>query len=177
MRPPPPSAGRRVDRTFVFIDLSGFTALTNHEGDDRAVAELAIFRWAVREVAGGHGVRIAKWLGDGAMLVGVDESETVSALVALEGHLAEQSMALPLRGGVAGGPTLLFEGDDYIGPAVNLAARLCDEASDHELLATSDLAARVGASGAPGRSVEIRGFDDPVAIVDLADKLRPAPFA
>src|SRR5690606_18311987 len=35
---------------------------------------------------------------------------------------------LPVRAGVAAGACLLFEGDDYIGRPVNLAARLSDTA-------------------------------------------------
>ena len=41
---------------------------------------------------------------------------------------------LTLRAGIATGYALLFEGDDYIGSAVNMAARLCDIAGDYEVL-------------------------------------------
>ena len=40
---------------------------------------------------------------------------------------------------MARGPVILFEGDDYIGTAVNLAARLCDIAAPHEVLATPSI--------------------------------------
>ena len=56
----------RVERSFAFVDLSGFTRYTDVQGDDEAVDILSAFRAVVRGVASTHGVRIAKWLGDGA---------------------------------------------------------------------------------------------------------------
>ena len=58
----------RVERCFAFVDLSGFTAFTEHYGDEQTVVVLASFRTRVREVAARRGVRVTKWLGDGAML-------------------------------------------------------------------------------------------------------------
>ena len=58
----------RVPRTFVFVDLSGFTNYTAAFGDDAAGRILSTFRAIVREVASERGVRIAKWLGDGCMV-------------------------------------------------------------------------------------------------------------
>ena len=40
-----------------------------------------------------------------------------------------------MRVGVATGEALLFEGDDYIGEPVNLAAKLCAAAAPGEILA------------------------------------------
>ena len=61
----------RFDRTFAFIDLSGFTRFTDLMGDKAALEEINTFRAIVREIASRKGIRIAKWLGDGAMLVAV----------------------------------------------------------------------------------------------------------
>ena len=69
----------RVRRTFAFLDLSGFTALTESEGDEHAVAVLAVFRAALRDICSRRAVRIAKWLGDGAMLVSVETMPLVAA--------------------------------------------------------------------------------------------------
>jgi class 3 adenylate cyclase len=44
---------------------------------------------------------------------------------------------------MSSGAVILFEGDDYIGGPVNLAARLCDAAGPHELLASAELAGSV----------------------------------
>src|SRR3954470_1248682 len=113
----------RVTRTFAFVDLCGFTGLTDEQGDEDAVEHLARFRAAAREICSRRGVRIAKWLGDGAMLVGVDPAPLVAAVLELEFCFAERDTPLALHAGLATGDTILFEGDDYIGRAVNLAAR------------------------------------------------------
>jgi class 3 adenylate cyclase len=75
------SSSHRVRRTFGFLDLCGFTAYSNTRGDESAVAQLAAFRAIVRSVGSATGVRIAKWLGDGAMLVGLEPPALVSAVL------------------------------------------------------------------------------------------------
>ena len=127
----------RVRRAFGFIDLCGFTSLTSAHGDEEAVTHLGAFRLAVRETCSRRGVRVAKWLGDGAMLVCVEEAPLVAAVLELEHRISGSSLAL--RAGVTVGDVILFEGDDYIGNAVNLAARLCDMASPHEVLASCEM--------------------------------------
>ena len=62
----------RVRRYFAFVDLCGFTRFTEVHGDEEAVAVLTGFRTLVRFIASEHGVRVAKWLGDGAMFVSTD---------------------------------------------------------------------------------------------------------
>src|SRR5512144_265053 len=104
----------RVPRTFVFVDLTGFTNYTAACGDDAAGAILAIFRSIVREVASNRGVRIAKWLGDGCMMVAVDQEDGISASLELEVEAVAACAPLSVRVGVASGYALLFEGDDYI---------------------------------------------------------------
>jgi class 3 adenylate cyclase len=135
----------RVERTFAFVDLCGFTHFTSTHGDERAVDVLTRFRAAVRAIGSSHGVRVAKWLGDGAMFVSTTEDALVESILDLAGRVDEEGVRLPLRGGLAGGAVILFEGDDYIGGPVNLAARLCDAARPRELLAVASLAGVVPA--------------------------------
>jgi adenylate cyclase len=130
----PPTGGPiELERTFAFIDICGFTALTERHGPRRAVRALEVFRSLVKEVAGRRGTRVAKWLGDGVLLVGVKPGPIVATVAELTGRF--ESFAIDLRAGVASGTALLFDGDDYIGRPVNLASRLCDEADPGELLA------------------------------------------
>lgn len=159
----------RVIRTFAFIDLSGFTALTEKEGDAEAVQVLARFRQAVRQVSSERAVRVAKWLGDGAMLVGVDREALVEAIVAIETLISDGIADLPLRAGIASGPVILFEGDDYIGSAVNIAARLCDLAEPGHVLAPASIVsdALVNTQVEPLGEVEIRGLQAPIEVVRL----------
>jgi class 3 adenylate cyclase len=127
----------RVERSFAFIDLSGFTSYTDEFGDERAVEVLSLFRAAVRAAASDQAVRVAKWLGDGAMLVGVEHPHLLTAVLDL---IHKTGLPLPLRAGVSVGDVILIDGEDYTGGPVNLAARLCDAARPHELLATPEAA-------------------------------------
>lgn len=125
-----------VRRTFCFVDLSGFTAYTREHGPHEAVAMLGDFRRVTRSVAAKRGVRVAKWLGDGAMLV----STNAAAALALGAHLIHHfiNRGIQVRVGAATGEALLFEGDDYVGEPVNLAAKLCAAAPPGEIYAVTD---------------------------------------
>lgn len=124
----------RVRRHFAFVDLSGFTALTDGEGDERAVSVLSSFRSLVRDVCSRRGVRIAKWLGDGAMLVGVEAKPLLAAILEVERGVGTAMLPVSVRCGATSGEVILLEGDDYIGHAVNIAARLCDLATGGAVL-------------------------------------------
>jgi class 3 adenylate cyclase len=125
-----------VTRTFCFVDLSGFTAYTRAKGPHAAVRLLSEFRRITRNVASKRGVRVAKWLGDGVMVVGTDPMPTVAFGAHLVHHFRDSG--LRVRVGIATGIALLFEGDDYIGEPVNLAAKLCSAAESGEMLAITD---------------------------------------
>jgi class 3 adenylate cyclase len=123
-----------VDRTFAFVDLCGFTAFTEANGSTVATQMLAAFRAATRDISSRRGVRIAKWLGDGCMIVGVEAQPVLEAVIETEERTVRGPSQLALRFGVTYGKAILFEGDDYIGSVVNLAKRLCDAAQPHEIL-------------------------------------------
>jgi class 3 adenylate cyclase len=132
----------RVERCFAFVDLCGFTAFAEHFGDERTVVMLAGFRTRIREIAARRGVRVTKWLGDGAMLSSVDTQGVVAMVLELD---STNPAALPLeiRAGLARGPVIMFEGDDYIGRATNVASRLCDLATPGQVLATREVVSHV----------------------------------
>lgn len=121
-----------VTRGFVFVDLCGFTSYTDESGVPAALDTLTAFRSQLRVLAARRGVRVAKWLGDGALVVGVHEANLVAFALDIVHRGAGD---LDLRAGVAAGPVLMFDGDDYVGRHVNLASRLCDNANPGEVLA------------------------------------------
>jgi len=164
----------RVQRAFAFVDVAGFSSLTARHGDQQAVELLGRFRTLVREVCSRRGVRIAKWLGDGAMLVGVDTTPLVGSVLELQYAASQRRLAMQLTCGVTCGSVLLLEGDDYIGHAVNVAARLCDLAGPTQILAVPDVAAALPpwATATSPTLVTLRGIDDPLEVVHL--DLRPA---
>ncbi|MDZ7732804.1 MAG: hypothetical protein U5R31_06505 [Acidimicrobiia bacterium] len=83
-------------------------------------------------MAARRGVRVGKWLGDGVMLVGLDAGPPAAARRPIARF---SDSGIDIHVGLAEGEVLLFEGDDYIGRPVNLAARLCDAAGPGEILA------------------------------------------
>jgi adenylate cyclase len=156
----------RVDRAFGFVDLCGFTEFTDRHDDGKVVVVLAALRTVLREAAARRGVRVVKWLGDGAMVSSTMSDALVALAVEIDIRMTEELPSLPVRVGLAHGPVIMFEGDDYIGRAVNLASRLCDRATAHEILATGAIAADRPAWVTAGRkgSTDIRGFQEPVDV-------------
>jgi class 3 adenylate cyclase len=153
----------RVERSFAFVDLCGFTSFTERFGDERTVVMLASFRTRVREIAARRGVRVTKWLGDGAMLSSGDTPAVVAMVLEL-GSTAPETMPLELRAGLAGGPVIMFEGDDYIGRATNVASRLCDAAAPGQVLATREVVSHAPRWVAVAESCAYtaQGFDRPL---------------
>ncbi len=162
----------RVHRSFAFVDVSGFTALTELEGDEHAVEVLTAFRSLLREICSRRGVRIAKWLGDGVMLVCVETPPLLATILELHfivGNVAGPAQSLSIRSGVTSGYVILMEGDDYIGHCVNVAARLCDLANAGEALASPsvmDYLPRWGLT-LSYRDVTLRGVEKPVEAASI----------
>lgn len=123
----------RVDRCFAFLDLCGFSTYTESNGDEEAVSVLAMMRSVVRRAAERRGVRVIKWLGDGVMLSSSTKGTVAAATLEIRHHLGGAS-PLRVRAGICRGDVIMFEGDDYIGAAVNVASRLCDLADPDQIL-------------------------------------------
>jgi adenylate cyclase len=159
----------RVRRTFAFVDLSGFTALTEAEGDERAVSVLAVFRSTLRVICSRRAVRIAKWLGDGAMLVSVESKPLVAATLETKFTADSWPEAVAVKCGITIGHVILLEGDDYIGHAVNVAARLCDLAVGHEVLAVASVVPELPpwATVETADEIEVRGLEHPIDVVRI----------
>jgi adenylate cyclase len=154
----------RVHRSFAFVDVSGFTALTEHEGDEHAVEVLTAFRALLREICARRGVRIAKWLGDGVMLVCVETPPLVASILELHHVVCVVSgpaQTVSIRSGITSGDVILMEGDDYIGHCVNVAARLCDLADAGEALADQSVMSHLPRWGVEQarRDVRLRGVE------------------
>lgn len=141
----------RVNRSFAFLDLCGFTTFVDTYGDLAALAELTTLRRILRVAALLHRTRVDKWLGDGALLVALD-LETMLEAVLAAGREHHGQGRLLLRGGVTAGPAILCD-DDYVGAVVNLAARLCDAAEPGTILVQS---AEDTGSDRPGTAAEPR---------------------
>ncbi len=122
--------------SFVFADLSGFGARTEAHGDADAADLVHEFEALVRRSLP-PSARLVKMVGDAAMIVTDDPCEAVC----LARGLMETAESLPgrpaLRIGVHAGDAIERDGD-YLGHAVNVAARVASEARPCEILVTDD---------------------------------------
>jgi adenylate cyclase len=148
-----------------FLDLTGYTALTEEQGD-QAAAELATnLAGLVQSGAARHGGRPVKWLGDGVMFHFVDPRE--ATLCALE--LVEEAPAAGMpsaRVGLHAGPVIFRDGD-YFGRTVNIAARIAARARPDEVLVSADVVALAGGDGIRYESigpVGLKGVSHPVVL-------------
>jgi class 3 adenylate cyclase len=162
----------RVHRSFAFVDVSGFTSLTEHDGDEHAVEVLTAFRSLLRDICARRGVRIAKWLGDGVMLVCVETQPLLAAILELHYVVCEVSgpvQTVSIRSGITSGDVILMEGDDYIGHCVNVAARLCDLALGGEALAVPSVMGALPRWGeaVTHKEISLRGVDQPVEAASI----------
>ena len=159
----------RFPRTIIFVDLSGFTEYIETRGDEAAVELLHRFRRIGRDLAAELGVRIDKFLGDGFMAIATDQNSGVIFAMELQRRFAERLGDLRLRIGMATGDIILFEGEDYIGDAPNLASRLCDEAARYGVLIPTEQARHLpeGITAEHVGEFMLRGFEHPIHVSRL----------
>jgi adenylate cyclase len=134
-----------TDHTFLFVDLVGFTALTDAEGDDRAAEVALTLHRRVRSMLDGYGAEEVKALGDGIMIRCGDPAAGIQLGLRIVGELDADPGIPAVRVGVHSGTAVGREGDWY-GRAVNVASRLCSVAPGGEVLvseATRDAAGRL----------------------------------
>jgi class 3 adenylate cyclase len=148
-----------------FLDLTGYTRLTEERGDEAAAETAAAFGRLVRSSAQQHGGRAVKWLGDGVMLYFPDPDEAVVSALELAERVPAAGLP-PAHTGIDAGPVILQDGD-YFGRTVNTAARIASRAGPGEVL-VSDAVVRSVKDGRVrfenvGR-VELKGLPHPVAL-------------
>jgi adenylate cyclase len=158
-----------VAATFAFVDLAGFTALTEAHGDADAVAIIRAFRERTLAVLGPDD-RLVKTIGDAVMLAFPKPDTAVTALrKLLEQELVHEDAVLLPRAGAHHGEALAVEGDFY-GAAVNLAARVAGQARGRQLLVTPPVAIAARDAGAVVThvgAVELRNVTQQVDIYDV----------
>jgi len=150
-----------------FLDLAGYTRLTEERGD-QAAAELAGTLTALVERSSrSHGGTPVKWLGDGVMLHFREPAAAVEASLAMVGQVPEAGLP-PAHVGVAAGPVVV-QGGDYFGRTVNLASRVAARAQSGQVLVTAPVAEGPtpdGVSYAEVGDLRLKGFADPVRVLE-----------
>jgi adenylate cyclase len=150
-----------------FLDLVGYTRLTEERGDDAAAALAEALAELVYRSAGEHGGVPVKWLGDGVMLHYREPAGAVLSALALVAQLPEAGLP-PAHAGVAAGPVVV-QGGDYFGRTVNLAARIAAQATAGQVLvsqAVADAAPPVGVRFRELGELRLKGIADPVRLLE-----------
>jgi adenylate cyclase len=120
-----------------FLDITGYTRLTEERGDAAAADLAARLATLVRRFAREHGGRPVKWLGDGVMFYFADPAPSVLAALEIVEGVASHQLP-PARVGIHAGPVVFQEGD-YFGRTVNVAARIAEYARPGEVLVSQDV--------------------------------------
>jgi adenylate cyclase len=160
--------------TVAFIDIAGFSAISDVYGDAAALEVLEIFEGMVRRALRGHPPPI-KWIGDEAMLSFPEPEAAIQALgTLLPACRAEPRLPL-IRAALNHGP-VIRRGEDLFGSTVNVAARLAALAAPGQLLATSPIAAAASTRGILVRELGARSLRSLAAEITLYEiELAPAP--
>lgn len=151
-----------------FLDLSGFTRLTDEAGDDEAVGLATALSDLVRTVPAEFGGTAVKLLGDGVMFHFPDPAPALDCAVRLVAEVERRGLP-PARVGIHAGPVVFRDGD-YFGRTVNVAARITDYARPHEILVSDAVEGALD----DGRvtldeigSVALKGISEPVRLFAL----------
>jgi adenylate cyclase len=150
-----------------FLDLAGYTRLTEERGDQAAAELASTLAVLVERSSRGRGGTPVKWLGDGVMLHFRDPPGAVEAALAMVVQVLKAGLP-PAHVGVAAGPVVV-QGGDYFGRTVNLASRVAARAQAGQVLVTAPVAeapAPGGVSYADLGDLQLKGFSAPVHVLE-----------
>jgi adenylate cyclase len=156
-----------------FLDLTGYTRLTQERGDEEAANLATTLARLVQRSSVPRGGKTIKWLGDGVMLYFDEPGLGVRAALEMVDRLSAAGLP-PAHVGLHAGPVLYQEGD-YFGHAVNLSARIADVARPGEVLVSQAAADASGGDGlvfADIGQVELKGVSEPVYLLRAELKSR-----
>ena len=190
-----PLKTRRREITVVFVDLRGFTGFTETAEPEEVMGVLREYHAELGRAIVAYEGTIEHFAGDGVMILFNDpvpvENHEMQAIrmalvmrdsvTALTAGWRKRGYALGFGVGIAGGyatiGTIGFEGRlDYgaIGTVTNLAARLCGEAEDGQILVSPRIFAKTEAEikADPVGELSLKGFHRPVMAHNVL-RLRP----
>jgi adenylate cyclase len=150
-----------------FLDLVGYTRLTEEQGDRAAAALAEALAVLVDRSAREHGGVPVKWLGDGVMVHHREPAGAVLAALGLVEQLPEAGLP-PAHVGVAAGPVVV-QGGDYFGRTVNLAARIAARSVAGQVLVSQSVvesASPEGVSFVELGELRLEGFARPVRLLE-----------
>jgi adenylate cyclase len=150
-----------------FLDLVGYTQLTEERGDQAAAALAETLALLVGRSAREHGGVPVKWLGDGVMVWFREPAGAVRSALQLVEEVPVAGLP-PAHVGVAAGPVVI-QGGDYFGRTVNLAARIASRAGPGQVLVSQSVAESAPPAGVALvelGELRLKGFARPVRLLE-----------
>lgn len=132
------TSSNRVQATFCFVDMAGFTALTEAQGDDDA-ADVATRFADIARSSLGPGDLLIKTIGDAVFIMSPTPASGIELVERLLMRTCSQPGLPALRAGLNYGEAVQRDRDVF-GAAVNLAARVAAEAYAGEVICTRQVA-------------------------------------
>ena len=172
-----PQAAPKVSeglQIILFTDMEGSTSLTQRLGDAKAQELLRTHNAIIREALNIHGGTEIKHTGDGIMASFPSAARALACAVAIQRSFASQNESnadAPIRVRVglnAGEP--VAEEDDLFGSAVQLAARVADQAEAGQILVSDvvkGLAVGKGFRFTGGDEISLKGFEEPQRLYEV----------
>ncbi len=151
-----PDAGARLPAV-AFVDLAGYTALTESAGSEAAARATSRFEHSVAVATAAEAGRVVKLMGDGALLLFNDAEPCASAVraaLAIRDDL--RAHGLHPHAGIDHGPVVERDGDIF-GTTVNLASRLASLATAGQIVVSEAVAAGLGGPGSQTTSAGSAG--------------------
>jgi adenylate cyclase len=145
-----------IEATFCFIDIAGYTALTDTHGEVAAADLVDQFRELIRKAIEPSG-QLQSLVGDCAFIVFPDPPTAVHGLVALYKLIADRENFPVVRAGLHHGSALV-RADRHFGTTVNLAARVAAQATGGRILCTQSIADGLAHSGITDVEVKHHGL-------------------
>ena len=150
------SVGTSIEATFCFVDIAGYTALTDTHGELAAADLVDDFSELIRTSILRLG-QLQSLTGDCAFLVFPDPLAAKDALSALFKLVADRRDFPIVRAGLHHGPALL-RGNRHFGSTVNIAARVAARATGGQILCTKYIAEALAQARISDIEVEHQGL-------------------
>jgi adenylate cyclase len=160
-----------------FVDLTGYTQLTEERGDEVAAHVAGRLAAMVTDISRRRGGRPVRWLGDGGMFH--FREPRMAVLAGLD--IIERAPAAglpPAHVGIHTGPVISQDGDVY-GRTVNLAARIASFAQAGQVVVSEDTAQQSGRDDGlrfqPLGPVELKSVAKPLLLYQALSNPEPGP--
>ena len=125
-----------------FVDLTGYTRLTEERGDEAAAHVAGQLASLVNDISRSRGGRPVRWLGDGGMFHFREPRTAVLAGLDMVQRAPAVNLP-PAHVGIHTGPVIAQDGDVY-GRTVNLAARIAAYAQAGQVVVSEETARQSG---------------------------------